>query len=85
MCNLLFVLIALLFFSFGLLLLTSEEFKDPTFWKFYFPPFYEKDDKTKKILVYRKLKKDVKLVLSWYCIITSLIMFALLLAANLLD
>jgi len=42
MFNLLFVLITLLFFSFGLLLLTAKDFKDPTFWKFYFQPIYEK-------------------------------------------
>lgn len=83
MFNLLFVLIALLFFSFGLLLLTAKDFKDPTFWKFYFPPIYEKVGIIDKLLIYRKLKESVKLFLSWYFIISGLIIGVLLLVINL--
>jgi hypothetical protein len=83
MFDLLFALIGLLFLSFGLLLLTATEFREPTFWKFYFPPFYEKTERRKGMVVYRKLKEDVKLILSWYFIITSLVVFFLLVAVNL--
>lgn len=84
MFNLLSILLALLFLALGLLLLTAQEFKDPTFWKFYFPPFYEKVTKTNRLVVHRKLKEKVKLVLSWYFIAASIIMLVLLLAINIL-
>ena len=78
MAELLFTLMALLLFIFGLLLLTAEGFEEPTFWKFYFPPFYEESGETGKLLVYRQLKENVRVALSGYFILASLVIFVLL-------
>lgn len=83
MFNFLVLLIAGLFFLIGVYFLVVKEFKEPTVWKFYFPPFYEKTSETNKLIIYRKLKMGVKIVLGWYFIIVGAFMLSLLIAVNL--
>ena len=77
------LLIAGLFFLVGIYFLVAKEFKEPTFWKFYFPPFYEKTSEANKLIIYRKLKMRVKIALGWYFLITGVLIFILLIFANL--
>jgi len=76
-------LISGLFFIIGIYFLLVKEFRDPTVWKFYFPPFYEETSKSSKLIVYRKLKNKVKIALGWYFLITGVLIFILLIFANL--
>lgn len=83
MFNFLVLLIAGLFFLLGIYFLAVKDFWEPTVWKFYFPPFYEKVSERNKFIVYRKLKNKVKIALGWYFLITGVLIFILLIFANL--
>jgi len=85
MLELLFVLMALLLLTFGLLLITAKDFQEPTIWRFYFPPFYEKIERPGKLLVRRKLKNSVRIALAWYFIAAGLVISGLLLFIRLVS
>ena len=82
--NLLTVLLSLLFFILGLFLLRVKGFREPTIWKLYFPPFYEETSERDKFLVYRRLKRSVKIALGWYFFVVGLLLLILLITANLM-
>jgi hypothetical protein len=71
MAIILFLILSVLFYSLGILFFTASEVRETTFWKLYFPPFYEEAKTKDKLLVPRKLRDDVRIILSWYFVIIS--------------
>ncbi|MEX0622171.1 MAG: hypothetical protein WD187_04270 [Candidatus Woykebacteria bacterium] len=78
----LFLTLSLLFYCLGILFFTANEVREPTFGKLYFSPFYEKTGDSEKLVVPRKLRDDVRIILSWYFIVVAAVMPLILINSN---